>query len=140
MTARSFVDTNVWVYAVDTRFPDKQRRAQSIIDPASSMPLATSAQVMGEFFAVATRKLSLPLGATEVAAMLDQLEGLPIVAIDAPLVRAAIAGSSEWKISYWDALIVRAAEVAGCDRVLTEDLTDGVVYGTVRVENPFAGQ
>jgi hypothetical protein len=39
MTARSFVDTNVWIYAVDTRFPDKQMRAQSIIDPASETRL-----------------------------------------------------------------------------------------------------
>jgi predicted nucleic acid-binding protein len=139
MTARSFVDTNVWIYAVDTRFPDKQMRAQSIIDPASETRLATSAQVMGEFYTVATRQLSRPLDPTEVASMLDQLDGLPVVAIDASLVRAAIIGSREWGISYWDALIVRAAEVAGCERVLTEDLTDGAVYGTVRVENPFAG-
>jgi predicted nucleic acid-binding protein len=94
---------------------------------------------MGEFYTVATRQLSRPLDPTEVASMLDQLDGLPVVAIDASLVRAAIIGSREWGISYWDALIVRAAEVAGCERVLTEDLTDGAVYGTVRVENPFAG-
>ena len=46
-------------------------------------------------------------------------------AIDASLVASAVAGSREWQISIWDALIVRAAEVAGCRRVLSEDLADG---------------
>ena len=55
----------------------------------------------------------------------------------ARLVTAAIAGSREWGISPWDALIVRAAEAAGCRRLVTEDLAHGAVYGSVRVENPF---
>jgi predicted nucleic acid-binding protein len=56
---------------------------------------------------------------------------------DASLVAAAIAGSREWLISIWDALILRAAEVAGCGLVLSEDLADGATYGSVVVENPF---
>ena len=43
-----------------------------------------------------------------------------------------------WQVSIWDALILRAAEVAGCRRVLSEDLSDGATYGTVVVENPFS--
>ena len=63
---------------------------------------------------------------------------LPVVAVDASLVAAAITGSREWRVSIWDALILRAAEVAGCRRVLSEDLADGGTYGSVVVENPFA--
>jgi predicted nucleic acid-binding protein len=48
-----------------------------------------------------------------------------------------MAGSREWGISLWDALIVRAAEVAGHGRIPSEDLAHGTVYGSVRVENPF---
>lgn len=63
---------------------------------------------------------------------------LPVVPLYSGLVAAAIAGSAEWGASYWDAMIIAAAEVGGCSRVLTEDLADGATYGTVRVENPFA--
>ena len=61
-----------------------------------------------------------------------------MVAIDSSLVASAIAGSRAWEISIWDALILRAAEVAGCRRVPSEDLADGATYGSVVVENPFA--
>ena len=70
--------------------------------------------------------------------MVRQLAALPVVAIDSSLVASAITGSREWQISIWDALILRAAEIAGCRRVLSEDLADGTTYGSVVVENPFA--
>ncbi len=69
--------------------------------------------------------------------MVRQLMALPVVAIDASLVASAITGSREWQVSIWDALIVRAAEVAGCRRVLSEDFADGRTYGSVIVENPL---
>jgi len=81
----------------------------------------------------------VPLPADDAEAMVRQLSALPVVAIDASLVASAIAGSREWRISIWDALILRAAEVSGCRRVLSEDLADGTTYGSVVVENPFAG-
>jgi predicted nucleic acid-binding protein len=71
------------------------------------------------------------------AAMVDELAALPVVAIDASLVVAAIAGSREWQISLWDALIVRSAAAAGCTLLLSEDLSHGAVFGGVRIENPF---
>ncbi len=36
-----------------------------------------------------------------------------------------------------DALVVAAAEAAGCDTIYSEDMADGAEYGSVRVENPF---
>jgi predicted nucleic acid-binding protein len=80
----------------------------------------------------------VPVPQEEAEAMVDQLRALPVVAIDASLVAAAIAGSREWQISIWDALILRAAEIAGCGRVFSEDLADGRTYGSIVVENPFA--
>lgn len=70
---------------------------------------------------------------------MEQLARLPVVPIDVELVIGAIAGSREWGISLWDALIIRAAEVAGCRRLLSEDLADGTVYGGILVEDPFGG-
>jgi predicted nucleic acid-binding protein len=138
MTEPIFVDTNVWVYAVDAADPAKRERALEAIAPAPGRDLVVSTQVLTEFYAVVTRKLAVPVAVEDADAMVRQLAVLPVVAIDASLVVSAVAGSREWQISIWDALIVRAAEVAGCRRILSEDLADGTTYGSVVVENPMA--
>jgi predicted nucleic acid-binding protein len=138
MTEPTFVDTNVWVYAVDAADAAKRSRALEVTAPASGRDLVISTQVLTEFYAVVTRKLAVPISTEEAEAMVGQLSLLPIVAIDGSLVASAIAGSRSWNISIWDALIIRAAETAGCRRVLSEDLADGATYGSVLVENPFA--
>jgi predicted nucleic acid-binding protein len=137
MTEPLFVDTNVWVYAVDAADPAKRERALQVVAPARGRDLVVSTQVLTEFYAVVTRKLAVPVPASEAEAMVLQLSTLPVVAVDASLVAAAVAGSREWQVPIWDALILRAAEVAGCRRVLSEDLADGATYGALVVENPF---
>jgi predicted nucleic acid-binding protein len=138
MTEPTFVDTNVWVYAVDAADPAKRERAMEVIAPTPRRDLVVSTQVLTEFYAVVTRKLAVPVSAEDAEAMVRQLSVLPVVAIDASLVASAINGSREWQVSIWDALILRAAEVAGCRRILSEDLADATTYGSVVVENPFA--
>jgi predicted nucleic acid-binding protein len=138
MTEPVFVDTNIWVYAVDAADPAKRERALEVTAPAPGRDLVISTQVLAEFYAVVTRKLAVPLSAEDAEAMVRQLAVLPVVAIDGSLVVSAITGSREWQIAIWDALILRAAEAAGCRRVLSEDLADGTAYGSVVVENPFA--
>ena len=137
MTDRSFVDTNVWVYALDADEPAKRARARAVLDPAAAGSLVLSAQVLGEFYITVTRKLSKRVPADVADAMIGRMRQLPVVSIDADLVAAAISGSRAWQLSYWDALIVAAAAAAGCTRLLTEDLANGATYGGVRVENPF---
>ena len=138
MTEPIFVDTNVWVYAVDAADPDRRQCALGVTAPARGRDLVISTQVLTEFYAVVTRKMAVPLPAEDAEAMVRELADLPVVTIDGSLVLSAIAASREWQISIWDALILRAAEVAGCRRVLSEDLADGRRYGSVVVENPFA--
>jgi len=137
MTGRTFVDTNVWVYAVDRADADKQARARAVIAPAPDVDLVVSSQVLGEFYTTVTRKLQHPVDVLDARRMLDQLRRLPVVAVDGDHVIEAVDGSRAWGISYWDALIIAAARSAGCPRVLSEDLADGESYGAVRVENPF---
>ena len=136
MADRTFLDTNVLVYELDGADPGKQQRARGVLDPAGAGDFVISTQVLSEFYVVATRKLGVDSAVAQ--ALVDRLVRLPVVVIDGPLVIAAISGSREWGISYWDALIVRAAESADCKRVLSEDLADGARYGSIRVENPFA--
>ena len=138
MTERVFIDTNVWVYAVDAAEPAKRERARAAIAPGNDAHITTSSQVLSEFYTVVTRKLASPMSDELAAQMVDRLSQLPVVPVDADLVLRAIAGSRAWNISLWDALIIRAAEVAGCAVVLSGDLADGATYGSVRVSNPFA--
>lgn len=137
MTDAVFADTNVWLYAIDRDEPAKQATARAVLSERTGVRIVTSSQVMSEFYVNATRKLARPVSPEVAARMVEQMAKMEVVAIDAGRVRAAIDGSRAWRISYWDALIVAAAQAAGCARLLSEDLADGVTYGTVRVENPF---
>ena len=136
MPGRSFVDTNVLVYAVDTADPGKRASARAVLDEPGR-DLVVSAQVLSEFYVVATRRLATPMTEQDAAARVEELRKLPTVAIDADLVREGIAISRESKVSYWDGLVVAAACAAGCDTLVTEDLAAGSTIAGVRIENPF---
>jgi predicted nucleic acid-binding protein len=138
MTGRSFVDTNVWVYAVDGDEPAKQARAREVIAPSAADDIVISTQVLGEFYVTVTRKLARPVTPHAAGEMVAHMRKLAVTPIDGDHVAGAISGSQSWGISYWDALIVTAAAASGCTRLLTEDLADGTTYGDVRIENPFA--
>ncbi len=135
-----FVDTNVWVCAVDTADREKQRRALEILAASPEKDYVISAQVVGEFYATVTGKLSKAVTASDGRLMVQRMQELPVLPIDMTLVNDAMAGSERWNISYWDALIVAAAASAGCSVLLSEDLAHGTSYGSVRVRNPFRVQ
>ncbi len=134
---RVFVDTNVWVYTVDRSEGAKQKMARDLLQRSRESDLVVSAQVLGEFFVTVTGKLSHPVPRAEARALVEQMSRLPVVPIDSQLVARAIAHSEVWQLSYWDALIVAAAGVAGCTRILSADMSDGAVYDGVQIENPF---
>lgn len=136
--ARSFVDTNVLVYASDADEPEKRHVARKALADAPAGTLVISTQVLVEYYVTVTRKLARALTVDDAAARVDELARLPVVISDTTLVQAAIATSRSATISLWDALIVEAARVGGCDRLLTEDLSAGSTIRGVRIENPFA--
>lgn len=129
--------TNVWVYAVDDGEPEKQARAQQLLQPTKDTDLVVSAQVLGEFYVTVRRRLAETLSELDAAALVDRMRQLPVVPVDGNFVSPAIANAHEWQVTSWDALILTAAEASGCEMVLSEDLNDGQSYGSVRVENPF---
>jgi predicted nucleic acid-binding protein len=112
MTDRAFVDTSVWVFAVDRDEPVKQARARSVLDPSTGTDLVVSAQVLGDFYVTVTRKLARAVAPDVAAGMVERMRRLPVVAIDADHVAAAIVGSLGVGISYWDALLIAAAALA----------------------------
>ena len=134
----TFIDTNVLVYRYDSRDPVKQFRAQELVKSGiENQTAVVSAQVLGEFFTTVTRKIQIPLSTEEAQAAVDLISTLKVVALDLALVRRAISTQIRYGISYWDALIVAAAESAGCTRILSEDLNHGQAYNGVVVVNPF---
>lgn len=124
------------MYAHDVDEPAKRERALALLGDATDR-LVLSTQVLIESFHVLTRRLSPPRSLDEAREAVESLAQLTVVPADASLVRAAVGLSIERQVSIWDAMIVRAAQVGGCEKLLTEDLQDGAAFGTVRVENPF---
>ena len=138
MNAKAFLDSNILVYAYDSSCPEKQRRAQGCIqDGLLQEEAAISPQVLSEFFVVVTQKITKPISAAGALEIIETLQSLLIVDIDYALVVRAIEAQTKFKISYWDSLIIAAAERAQCKRILSEDLNAGQVYWGMCVENPF---
>jgi len=138
MSAKTFLDTNILVYAYDEHEPEKQIRAQTLLRKAIQEESAVlSVQVLGEFFVVVTRRIKEPLSVSDAEKIIDTLSILPVAEIDLTLVKRAIATQTRYRISYWDSLIVATAERAGCSTILSEDLNHGQRYNGVLVENPF---
>ena len=138
MSGRSFLDTNVLVYAYDQGNPQKQKKAQELLtEGIEHENLWLSVQVLGEFFNVVTRHISEPMSSDEAREIIDTISILPVQEIDSTMVRRAIETHMMYMISYWDSLIVSAAERAGCATIFTEDLNDGQTYRNIVVCNPF---
>lgn len=139
MTGKTFIDTNVVVYAMDDDAPAKQARARELLSVARAESHAVSAQVLQEFFNAITRKLARPVATDDAALAVRALARLTVVPADAALVVAAIEIHRRHQFSLWDALILQAALAGGCDRLITEDLQHGFRLASLVVENPFRG-
>ena len=139
-TSRDFLDTNILVYMYDRRDPEKQARAFEVTGNAIANGTGVvSAQVLGEFFNTVTRRVPNPISAEVAEDAISLFARMLVVELDLALVRRAVATCRRYQISYWDGLIIAAAERAGCDRIISEDLNDGQVYHGIVVENPFGG-
>jgi predicted nucleic acid-binding protein len=139
MTVPVFVDTNVLVYARDAAQPEKQSRAAQWLEHLwSSRQGRLSFQVLDEYYVTVTRKLRPGLAPEEARQEVRDLLAWRPVVIDAGVVQGAWTAQDRYGFSFWDALIVSAAQVAGCDHLLTEDLSHGQQLDGLEVVSPFA--
>lgn len=136
MNGLAFFDTNVLVYADDASSPEKQACAIRVFTDQQRHGLAViSLQVMQEYFVAVTRKLGVD---PELAQRKVELLGRgPVVRFAEGDVIAAIELHRLARISFWDAMIVHAARVAGAAVLYSEDLQHGAAVGGVPVINPF---
>lgn len=139
MTEASFVDTNVFVYARDPRQERKQRLAAELIRRLwQERAGRTSAQVLNEYYVTLTRKLK-PVVERELA--WDDVSALMAwkpQPLDCAVLDSAQEIERRYGTSWWDALIVAAAQLQGCRTLLSDDFQDGMAFGQLTVRNPFS--
>ncbi len=139
LTARYLVDTNILVYAYDRSSGLKHQRALEILERlVETGGGALSTQVLSEFYAVVTRKLRNPLGASEAAERVEYfLANWTVLDITAATVREALRGVQRYQLPYWDALVWATARVHRVPIILTEDFNTGAILDNVRMINPL---
>ncbi|MBW2433979.1 MAG: PIN domain-containing protein [Deltaproteobacteria bacterium] len=138
MSDSAFLDTNILVYAYDEHEPKKQKKAQYILTAGIDQEnIVVSVQVLSEFFNVVTRHIRKPMSADEAQEIINTLSILPVQELDLTMVNRAIDTHKTYQISFWDSMIISAAERAGCTMIISEDLSHGQTYHNMVVRNPF---
>lgn len=138
MTGKVFVDSNVLIYAHNFDAGPKHHLAAQCLNNLWQSRLGRlSTQVMQEFYVNVTRKIPKPLSAGLAREILRQYNSWveSLISTQTVLRAAEIADSSG--LSFWDAMIVAAAEEVGAQELLTEDLSHGQVIVGVRITSPF---
>lgn len=135
---RAFFDTNVLVYLFDADAREKQELAHGLLQrTAAEGQVVLSTQVLQEFYVVATRKLAVPLSSEDAERAVRDLAAFSVVHVDPALIVAGIRCGRRHGLSFWDGLIVQAAQQAGAEVLFTEDMQDGRRIDGVRLENPL---
>ena len=138
MSARCFVDTNILVYAYDAVQGEKHHRASSLIEDLwRSRTGILSTQVLQEFAFTLRHKVRPPLSVDETLVRLQDYLRWEMVLNTGESVVSALRIGERHQISFWDSLIVHAAQMSHADILYTEDLNDGQVFDSVRVVNPL---
>jgi predicted nucleic acid-binding protein len=136
MTVPVFVDSNIFLYAVDDADPRKQRVARDWRAELWKSRLGRiSFQVLNEFYVNAVRLK--PAASDEARAEVRDLLAWNPVVVDAALIERGWKLQDRYRLSFWDSLIVAAAKTASCGFLLTEDLQNSQKFDGVEVVNPF---
>ena len=138
MSDRTFVDTNILIYAHDVDAKAKHDVAKRVLrelwDDRTGL---LSMQVLQEFYVNVTRKIASPLP-KDVARLVVNSYSIWCVETTPAEIAAAFRIEDESRIGFWDALIVSSAAKSGAIRILSEDLNSEQMISGVLVENPFA--
>ncbi|MDD5330289.1 MAG: PIN domain-containing protein [Sulfuricella sp.] len=138
MTGKTFVDTNILLYAHDRDAGEKSEIATARIRELWEQERGVvSVQVLQEFFVNATRKIATPISLPAAREIIRAYRVWVRRENTANTVLRATELMELAQLSFWDALIVAAAEEAGANSLLSEDLNDGQVIAGIKVVNPF---
>jgi predicted nucleic acid-binding protein len=138
--AKIFIDTNILVYTLDKHDKNKQKTARKTVKSiVENNNAVISTQVLQEFYNICTMKLHLPPLKAK-GYMHNYSENLEVAQNSCEIIERGIDISIISQISFWDALILAAAEYSKCSEIVTEDLNDGQIINGIRINNPFAAE
>ena len=134
--SKIFLDTNILVYTVDRNDKKKLSQARKLLENviANDKPVI-STQVLQEFYSATTTKLKLD----KIIAknIIHNFRNMEIVQVDLGIIEQGIDISLLSQISFWDSLIIAAAEQANCNMIYSEDLNDTQTIRGIKIVNPF---
>jgi len=134
--SKIFIDTNILVYSLDQFESEKREKCRKLLRTLTGdLRGVISTQVLQEFYVASTTKLGADV--LIVKDILHSFERFVTIIVTPQIIKEAIDCSIINKLSFWDALIVTAAESAKCEKLWSEDLNDGQVIRGVRIENPL---
>lgn len=134
-----FVDTNVLLYAASI-LPEEEAKRLRAREVLAEPNLAVSVQVLQEFYHQATRATRPGrLSDDDALRFLEPVLEMRIQSVTVSVFGNAVSMRRRFGLSYWDAAILAAARVVGCDAVYSEDMSPEQDYAGIRVVNPFAG-
>src|SRR5271165_1539241 len=140
MAEKYFVDTNILIYAHDRSTGSKHERARQLIESLwASGQGVLSTQVLQELCVNLRRKVARPLGVDEIRLLVRDYMSWEVVVNTPEAVIQALEIEARYKTSFWDALILQAAEQSGAAILYSEDLAAKQKYGAVQVVNPLLG-
>jgi predicted nucleic acid-binding protein len=138
MSGKAFVDTNILVYAHDQEGGRKTAQAQALLkDLWQENRGVISTQVLEEFCVNVRRKFRQPMKTTQVREAILLYGNWRTIMNSAESILRALDIEECYKLPFWDAMIVQAAQRAGCAVLYSEDLSNGQEYEGVLVVNPF---
>lgn len=138
MSDRFFVDTDILVYAHDSTAGVKHARAKATIEELwRTRSGVVSTQVLQELCVNLRRKAGRPVDLKTAREIVTDYLAWEVYVNTGESIMDALELEERYQISFWDALIVQAAEATGANVLYSEDLSDGQVYGPVRVINPL---
>ena len=136
IVSKIFLDTNILVYTVDRNDKKKLSQSRKILENAIAKDKPViSTQVLQEFYSATTTKLKLD----KIIAknIIHNFRNMEIVQVDLGIIEQGIDISLLFQISFWDSLIIAAAEHANCEMIYTEDLNDTQTIRGIKIVNPF---
>jgi predicted nucleic acid-binding protein len=138
MSDRCFVDTNILMYAHDASAGAKHERARALVEELwRSRSGVVSTQVLQELCVNLRRKADRPVDLRTTREIVTDYLSWEVVVNTGESILEALEVENRHGISFWDALVIQAAESSGAAVLYSEDLSDGQAYGSVRVVNPL---
>jgi predicted nucleic acid-binding protein len=139
MNGKTFVDSNVLIYAHDFRAAAKNELAKKVLRELWNEGTgALSVQVLQEFYVNVTRKIPSPLPKDSARGVVETYSIWCMDTTPAEIA-AAFRIEDDSKIGFWDALIASCAVKCGAKRILSEDFNPGQRVAGIAIENPFSG-